>query len=180
MVMFRNTTEKYGLVSKLLHWLIAFSIIGLIGLGWWMVGLSYYDKWYHQGLELHRAIGMLVLFMATIFIGWKMLSPSPALQSSLNPLEKMGAQSVHIILLLAMFIIPITGYVISTSSGSGFTFFNVFDIPAIAIIAEAIRDLAISIHFYLAYGIAAIVVLHAGAALKHQFIDKKGTLKRML
>ncbi|WP_085900731.1 cytochrome b [Kiloniella majae] len=177
--MIRNSTESYGLVSKLLHSLIAFSIIGLIGLGWWMVGLSYYDAWYHTGLELHRAIGICVLLLASIFVIWKVISPSPGLQKSLKPMEKVGAKVVHIILLLSMFVVPLTGYAISTSSGSGFTFFGLFDIPSIMAITDATRDLAISLHYYIAYGLIAVVLLHAGAAFKHQFIDKKGTLKRM-
>ncbi len=178
--MLKNSTERYGLVSKLFHWSIAIGMIGLIGLGWWMVGLSYYDKWYHQGLELHRAIGMMVLFLATCFVLWKIVTPSPPLQSDLKAYEKLGAKTAHILLLLSMFTVPVTGYVISTSSGSAFTFFGLFDIPAISSVSEAIRDLAITLHFYAAYGIAIVVVIHAGAALKHQFIDKQGTLRRML
>ncbi|WP_053005916.1 cytochrome b [Kiloniella spongiae] len=177
--MIRNSTDSYGLVSKLLHSLIAFSIIGLIGLGWWMVGLSYYDAWYHAGLELHRAIGICVLVLASVFAIWKMISPSPGLQKSLKPMEKVGAKVVHIILLLSMFVIPLTGYAISTSSGSGFTFFGLFDIPSLTAITDATRDLAISLHYYTAYGLIVVALLHAGAAIKHQFIDKKGTLKRM-
>jgi cytochrome b561 len=42
-----------------------------------------------------------------------------------------------------------------------------------------VRDLAIDLHFYLAYITAVIVLLHAGAAVKHQFIDKDGILRRM-
>ena len=177
--MIRNSTNSYGLVSKLLHSLIAFSIIGLIGLGWWMVGLSYYDAWYHTGLELHRAIGICVLLLASVFAIWKVISPSPGLQESLKPMEKVGAKVVHVILLLSMFVVPLTGYAISTSSGSGFTFFGLFDIPSILAITDTTRDLAIDLHYYIAYGLIAVVLLHAGAAFKHQFIDKKGTLKRM-
>jgi cytochrome b561 len=43
-----------------------------------------------------------------------------------------------------------------------------------------VRNLAIFIHYYIAYGLVAVIALHAGAAVKHQFIDKHGTLKRML
>ena len=178
--MLRNTANGYGLVSKTLHWLIACCIIGLVGLGWWMVDLSYYDTWYNRGLELHRAIGMIVLVLATIFVIWKTLSPSPGLQAELRPWEKLGASAAHIVLLLAMFVIPITGYVISTSSQSGFTFFELFEIPAILPKSEASRELAITLHYYIAYGLLAVIAVHAGAAIKHQFIDKHDTLRRML
>lgn len=178
--MLRNRENSYGLVSKTLHWLIALGIVGLIGLGWWMVGLSYYDAWYNRSLELHRAIGMLVLFLAAGFLLWKIFSPSPGLQAELRPLEKRGAKIAHGILLLAMFALPVSGYVISTSAGSGFAFFGLFEIPALLPVSEGARELAIDIHYYLAYGLIGVIAIHAGAALKHQFLDKHGTLKRML
>lgn len=178
--MLRNSKANFGLISKVLHWLIALGIIGLTALGWWMVGLSYYDSWYNRGLELHRAVGMTVLCLACFFIAWKFISPSPDLQAELADWEKLAARAAHGLLLVAMLVIPISGYVISTSAGAGFAFFGLFDFPAIVQTSEPTRDLAIEIHYYVAYGLIAVVVAHAGAALKHQFIDKHDTLKRML
>lgn len=178
--MLRNTPERYGLVTKTLHWLIALGILGMTWLGWWMVGLSYYDSWYNRGLELHRAIGMVLLGLGFLFGVWKLRSPSPALQSELAPWEKFGARIAHAVLLLAMFAIPLTGYLISTSAGQGFSMFGLFEFPALLATSDATRDLAIAAHYYIAYGLMAVVAAHAGAALKHQFIDKHGTLKRML
>ncbi len=178
--MLRNSNTRFGLISKVLHWLIALGIIGLTALGWWMVGLSYYDAWYHRGLELHRAVGMTVLCLASFFIIWKVVSPSPALQAELKAWEKPAARVAHGFLLLAMLVIPVSGYIISTSSDAGFSFFGLFEIPALVQASEPVRDLAIEIHYYVAYGLIAVVVAHAGAALKQQFIDKHGTLKRML
>ena len=178
--MLRNTPDGYGSVTKCLHWLIALSMIGMIWLGWWMVGLSYYDSWYNRGLALHRAIGMVVLGLACLFLLWKLISRSPPLQKELKPWEKAGAHLAHGLLLLAIFAIPLTGYVISTSAGKGFSMFDLFEVPAYFASSEATRDLAITAHYYLAYGLIAVIAVHAGAALKHQLIDKHGTLKRML
>ncbi len=178
--MSRNSEDRYGLVSKLLHWSIAFGIIGLICLGWWMVGLSYYDSWYNRALELHRAFGTVVLFLAVLFMIWKIRVPSPGLQSELQPWEKQAARGAHAILIVAMFAIPLTGYLISTSAGAGVPIFGLFQIPAMLPKSETMRDLAIEAHYYLAYGLVAVIAAHAGAAFKHQFIDKHGTLKRML
>jgi cytochrome b561 len=178
--MLRNTPEAYGLVTKCLHWGIALGIIGLLWLGWWMVGLSYYDAWHNRGLALHRALGMMVLGLACLLLLWKLISPSPRLQNELKSWEKLGAHITHGLLLLAMFTIPVTGYVISTSAGKGFSVFDLFEIPALARSSEAVRDLAITAHYTIAYGLIAVIVLHAGAAIKHQIIDKHGTLKRML
>ena len=77
LVMLSNSDDRYGLISKILHWSMALGIIGLIWLGWWIVDLSYYDSWYNRGLKLHRAFGMVVLILATLFMTWKIVTPSP-------------------------------------------------------------------------------------------------------
>jgi len=74
----------------------------------------------------------------------------------------------------------VTGYAISTSAGNPVFFFDLFDIPAILPESEGLRGLAVELHYYLSYGAAILVAIHALVALKHQFIDKDGTLSKML
>ena len=189
--------ERFGPVSRWLHGLIALVMLGLIALGWWMVGLGYYDAWYHRSLELHRAIGVTAMALALVFPGefrphvgaaWAPLHWVLGLASYglfgvavlLKPWERRAARVVHGILLGAMIAIPATGYLVSTSEGAGFGFFGLFDVPALVPASEALRDVSIDLHFYMAYGLIGLVALHAAAALKHQFIDGHGTLRRMV
>ncbi len=178
--MLPNSRTEYGIASKALHWLTAVGIIGLIGLGAWMVGLSYFDSWYNRALALHRSIGMVVLGLGALFAAWKLVSPSPPLQEELRPWERLAARAAHAFLLAAMLVIPVSGYLISTSAGTGFPFFGLGEIPALFDKSDALRDLAIAVHYYAAYGVAVVLLVHAGGAIKHQFIDKHGTLRRML
>ena len=87
---------------------------------------------------------------------------------------------MHWLLNALIVLVPATGYVISTSEGAGIDMFGLFELPAILGKTEALRDLAIDLHYYLAYGGIALAALHAGAALKHHFIDRGSTLRRML
>ena len=178
--MLYNTEGSYGLASKLLHWLLATGIIGLTALGAWMVDLGYLDSRYNLALSLHRSLGMAVLGLAVLFAVWKFVSPSPPLQAELRDWERHGARLTHALLLCAIFALPASGYVISTSAGAGFPFLDLFEIPAIFPQSETLRDLAIVVHAAVAYGLLPVVVVHASAALKHQFVDGHGTLKRML
>jgi cytochrome b561 len=176
----KNSSDQYGAVSKSLHWMLALLMIGLIGLGWYMVDLTYYDPWYYDSLALHRAFGILVLVLGVIKLVWIMYSRSPVYAATLKAWERSAARVTHIIFYLAMVAIPITGYLISTSKGDAVSFFGWFEIPAFFSINDTLRDFAIALHYYLAYGIAFLIVVHALAAFKHQFIDKDGTLKKML
>ena len=178
--MWRNTEERYGLVTKGLHWAVAVLIIGLIWLGWYMVDLTYYDRWYNASLSAHKALGMLVLALGTMKLVWTVVDRSPAYAATIKPWERKAATAMHHTLLLMMLVIPVTGYLISTSEGDPVSFFGWFDIPAVVVAGERLRDVAIEAHFYLAYLTCALVVIHLLAALKHQFVDRDGTLTRML
>jgi cytochrome b561 len=175
----RNSATHYGVVSKLLHWTIALMILGLVWLGWYMVDLTYFDKWYNQSLALHKALGMAVLGVAGGFLAWKLYSPSPAPVTGVA-WQQTAARVMHYILLVLMVVIPATGYLISTSAGKAISFFGLFDIPALFDKDAGMRDLAIELHFYLAYGIGVLALGHAAAAVKHQFVDRDGTLARII
>jgi len=175
-----NDNECYGLVSKLLHWTVAVLIIGLVALGWYMVDLTYYDRWYNASLEWHKALGIFALLIGALMVSWTLASRSPALPVGMSVWERLGARAMHATLLFMMVAIPATGYVISTSAGDGVSVFGWFQVPAVLPAGEGLRDLAIDLHYYFAYATAALVVLHGLAALKHQFVNRDGTLRRML
>lgn len=176
----RNSAEGYGRVSRLLHWSIALGIFGLVGLGWYMVGLTYFDPLYHTALSWHKAVGMAVLLLGALFLAWKLISPSPPHPASLGRLQQQAAGTVHVVLVLMILTIPLTGYLISTSDGKPIELAWGLAVPALFTVETWLRDLAIEVHFWCAYGTAILAMGHAGAALKHQFIDRDGILSRML
>ena len=175
-----NSQHAYGAVTRVLHWLVALLMIGLIGLGWWMVDLSYTDRWYHDALEWHKALGMIALALGSAKAVWSLVNARVAFAAGLTPHERFAARTVHGLLLLLMVLIPVTGYLISTSAGDGISLFGLTEVPALVSKNDRVRDLAIAVHYYAAYAAAVLACLHAGAALKHQFIDSDGTLRKML
>ena len=179
-MLIKNTLLEFGLLSKLLHWSIAVLILSLIWLGWYMVDLTYYDKWYNDSLHYHKSLGLIVLALALVKIGWQRYTPAPDSLPDLKTWEKAGAKFMHYVLWGMMLSIPVTGYLISTSAGKPIQLFNWFAIPAVVDVGEALRELAIAVHYYLAYATLLLVAGHAGAALKHHFVNRDSTLKRML
>lgn len=176
----RNTRNGYGLIAKLLHWSVAILIVGLIALGWYMVDLTYFDKWYNESLAIHKGFGMFALALGALFAGWRFVSPSPEHLVELKTWERIAAGVMHHALYAAMLLIPVTGYLISTSAGKSIDIFGWFEVPPVVKVDKNLRDMAIELHFYLGYVTGVLICLHAGAALKHQFIDRHGTLARMM
>ena len=178
--MWLSGRDHYGLVAIGFHWSIAIAFVGLVGLGAWMVGLTYYDPWYNDSLALHKAIGIAVLALALAKLSWKLIDRKPGYGPEVRAYERAGATATHWILGALLIVLPVTGYLISTSEGAGIDVFGLFEVPAFFDVSGGTRDLAIDLHYYLAYGGIALVGIHAIAALKHTFIDKGSTLIRML
>ena len=178
--MWRNGSDHYGLVSIGFHWTIALAMLGLVALGAWMVGLTYYDPWYNRSLALHKAFGVLLLLLAAAKFGWRVADRPPGFGPEVKAWERAGARAMHWLLNAGIVLLPVTGYLISTSEGAGIDIFGLFDVPALFEISEGTRDLAVEIHFYLSYSVLALVAVHAGAALKHHLVDRGSTLRRML
>lgn len=128
----------------------------------------------------HRALGLIVLALAVIKAAWLAVSPTPPPLPTLKPWQRIASQWVHALLLVSIFLIPVTGYVISTAEGDAVPVFDWFEVPTLFAVSEPARDLAIEIHFYAAYALVAVALAHAGAAFKQHFVDRDATLKRML
>lgn len=174
----QESTTEYNKLAKLLHWTSAILIIGLFAAGFWMVGLDYYSEWYNTAPHWHKSVG-LIFFTLTLFrLFWKFISISPGLIGS--PFEKKTASAAHYLLYILLFTLFISGYLISTADGRGIETFNWFTVPGLGSFIENQEDLAGLVHEYVAYTLIGLASLHALAALKHHFINKDNTLKKML
>ncbi len=178
--MWKNTADRYGLVARILHWGIALLLVAVFALGWWTTEMSYYDPLYRIVPNLHRSLGLLTLVLVLARIAWVLTQPRPALAPTLAPWERYAAKTVHLLLYLLMVLVPVSGYLMSTADGRAVEVFGLLQVPALLAPDGARGELAGKAHYYLAFGGAYLVLLHVAAALKHHFIDRDGTLRKMI
>lgn len=177
--MIKDTTQYFGLGSIILHWVSAIAIIFLFALGLYMTSLSYYDDWYHKGPSLHVSIGLLLFFATLLRILWRLFNTAPVNLYD-NRASNAAAKLIKVALYLLIFVVAITGYLITTAEGQAAPVFDWFDIPVSVQLTADQVDLAGEIHEYGAWLIILIATLHAAAALMHHFVFKDRTLKRMI
>lgn len=175
---FKNTKDSFGIISIFLHWLMALLIIGLLAEGLYMtrIGISV------QKLQLygwHKELGVLVLILVIIRLIWRMENITPSLDALIY-LEKLAARSMHVAFYLFMFLLPLTGWIVSSAAGLPVSFFGLFLLPDLVRPNEHLQQLFTEVHQWLAYGLILAICGHVAAALKHHFIDKDTILKRML
>ncbi len=179
-LIWKNNQNQYGLISKSLHWLSAIAVFGLFGLGYWMVDLDYYSQWYQQAPHWHESIGILLLFATGFRLAWRYIEGSPDTIASHSNIEKKAAKVAIFFLYIALVVVLLSGYLITSADGKAIAIFDWFTFTALQLPIDNQEDVAGTVHYYLAYGVLILALLHAFAALKHHFIDKDTTLMRMI
>lgn len=175
----RNTRESYGLVSKLLHWLIAVPVLSLIPVGWYMGGLSEESTLYWRLLELHETLGIGVFTLILAKIGWFVISPNPVPPSTLLAWERNAARLTHVALVCVLAFTPVLGFLFVSSDGEPVELYGLIAIPPIGHWSKETREILFDLHACAAYACAILAAVHILAALKHQFMDRRSSLRRI-
>ena len=176
----QNTEISYGWIAILLHWMVAITIFAMAGLGLYMVDLDYYNAWYHRAPYIHKSVGVLLLMVMLLRVFWRFSNVVPKAVEGVKPWEETIAALVHKAMYLLIFAIMFSGYLISTADKKSVEVFGWFEVPATLTSIPNQEDVAGVVHLVLVVFLLVLVAMHAGAALKHHFIDKNRTLLRML
>lgn len=179
MVIIKNSSSRFGLISLILHWLIALVTLSLFVLGVWMVDLDYYSAWYQLAPWWHKSVGVCLFVLVLLRWYWQLFSPSPLALSTLPMWQRISAHIVHELMNILIVCICLAGYFIDTAKGHDLSVFDWFHIPATLTGIDNLEDIAGDVHAVAAYVLMGIVGLHVLAALKHHFINKDNTLLRM-
>ncbi len=180
-----NTAIRFGGVTKTFHWLTALLILSLIASGLFAEDLPHETQaqltekaWY---FSLHKTMGVAVFFVALLRINWAIIQPKPGLLNADNKLESWLAETVHWVLYASIVLVPLAGWV-THAAASGFAPIwwplgqNLPLIPK----STSIEHLFGTVHVISGKVLMGALVLHIAGALKHHFIDRDSTLRRML
>ncbi len=175
-----NTPERYGLISRALHWGIAalFFAQFFLGLGMeeWAENSEALEQ---QLLNLHTSLGILLAGLVVIRVALSKIQIEPTPPAHMGPWEVQLAKLVKMALNLLILFTAFAGYMALASKGEAPVFFGA-QLPLFISESEALHELGEEAHELLAFTTMTLVLLHAAAALKHHFIDKDDVLKRML
>ena len=177
-----NTARHYGAAAIVLHWLMAALIATLVTLGIYMVRLpdAGFDTKKITLILIHKEIGMLALALVGARLIWRQLNPLPRLVETLPDWQKVTAIFVHLSFYALMFALPITGWVMSSAAGIPVSFLDLFTLPDLVPRDDDLFGRLRQLHDCLGYIMAGFICLHAGAALRHHFMLRDDTLRRML
>ena len=168
----------YTPLAKILHWLTALAVLGLIGLGLWMVDLPLgLTKLY--AFAWHKWIGLTVLALTLLRWGWRALRPPPTLPNSVTPWERTLAPWAHILLLVLLLALPISGWLMSSAGGVQVVWFGYLPMPDLVPRDPDLFAALRTLHHWLAWTLMAVLALHLGAVLRHDVLRRDGIFRRM-
>lgn len=175
----RNSSETWGSLSIGLHWLTLIMILSLAAVGMNMDDLPNGPQKI-QIYALHKSFGLTVLALTVIRLTWRLFSVTPATAPNTPAWQQWLAKLVHAALYLLLFAMPISGWLYNSAAGFPLKYFGLFSLPKLSGYDPQLKELAGEAHETFFYILALLMLMHAGAALKHHYLDKDNTLTRML
>lgn len=168
--------QSYGLVARLLHWLIVFLVAAQFLLGWTMPDV-------HRGTQpsgliaWHLAIGATLIAAMVIRIAWRLTHRPPP--SDLPPLVNTVSRATHALLYAALIAVPALGWINASSRGWAVNLFGALQLPALASTGSAVGLSMGDVHSAFAWVLLVLIGMHVGAALFHRIVLKDNVLQRI-
>ena len=174
--------DRYTPTARWLHALLGLALVGVFAMGLYMTSLPFSP----QRLKLynwHKWAAMLVLAFSLVRLAWRLTHRPPALPAAIRDAmpawQRLAHHGTHAVLYLLFFAVPLLGWAYSSAAGFPVVLFGVLPLPDWVPVSPDLADVLKPLHRLAAYALAALVLLHVAAALKHALIDRDGLLRRM-
>ena len=176
----KNESNRYGKVSRMLHWTIAILFISLIPMGIFASMIPEDTEYRNAYYVVHKTIGVTVFLLVIVRLIWNRLSRRPSLDSALTSREEKLAHRAHNTLYFMMLAIPVTGFMMTSYHGYE-TYFFFWEMQPLWEQSEIYQVWGGFHKYLLPYLLYIVLGAHILGALKHQFIDKHANaFKRMV
>lgn len=172
------STSRYGATAMALHWVLGAAIVAALCVGWYMTGLPFSP----QRLKLynwHKWAGVSILALSALRLLWRLYKKPPA-DLAMPAWQAIAAHATHWALYALFFAVPLAGWAYSSAAGFPIVWFGLLPLPDLVSPDKSLAETLKLVHKFLTYGLAALVLAHVAAALKHHFVDRDGLVQRML
>jgi len=172
-----TSPTTYTRTAIALHWLVALGLFGAFAMGIYMSDLPM-SPTRLKLFNWHKWAGVSLLALAGVRLAWRLTHAVPA--DMKGPVwQQRAAHLTHAALYTLFFAVPLTGWAYSSASGFPVVWFGVLPLPDLAPVNRDLAESLKAIHQALNFTMAALVLTHIAAALKHQWVDRDRLLARM-
>ena len=169
---------RYTIPAMGFHWLLAVMIIASFSFGLYMVDLPFSPARLKQ-YNWHKWAGITILALSAARLLWRLTHRPPALNPAMQNWQVKTAHATHLLLYALFFAAPLAGWAYSSAAGFPVVYLGLVPLPDFVSPNPELAATLKLVHRTLVYSLAALVVLHVMAAIKHQFIDRDGLMDRI-
>lgn len=178
----KNTSqpETYNFLARQFHWILASLLIVMFALGWTMSDLPL-SKTKLDFYAWHKWLGIIILALALLRLGWRLMSKAPASSNTpsipgyMNKAAKLG----HLVLYLLLMVVPLIGWLRSSTAGFQVVLFEKIPLPDLLGKNEALSRQLSELHEILAIVLLIVIIGHIAAVILHHLHFKDPVLQRM-
>ena len=175
----RRAGGRYSAVSIALHWLIAVLQIAQIFVGGWFSDMPRGPQ-KGEAFALHLSLGVTILLLSLARLGWRLTHPAPPLPSHYKTWERLLARATHVLFYVVMIGMPLSGWIMTSAGPRALPeVWGLIPWPKLPV-DGALAGPASACHDRGPWIFWGLLALHVAGALKHQLLDRDGTLWRML
>ena len=173
---YKNTTTKYGLISKIFHWFSAALLIVQIPLGFYLVDLDFGDE--RLKIEkIHVIIGLTIFYLVILRLLNNFFNPTPKIDPSKFLGQKLLAKTNHLLLYVAILSITVSGILKKLFNGETLNlFFREIALKKNFELADQFYD----IHVFSNYSVVILVTIHILAVIFHKVFFNENLIKKIL
>ncbi|MDR6288190.1 MULTISPECIES: cytochrome b [Inquilinus] len=169
--------SNYDAVTQALHWLTLALLILQFGLAWAAPErLSSPDTL----ISLHLSFGIVIFIVVLMRLSWRLLRPAPPLPDDLPAWQRLGSQTIQILLYVLLLALPVLGWLWAGERGWVVNPFGLMTLPDLVAKGSSFGRFAGDLHGLLSNVLLALVGLHVLGALYHAFFRRDGVMQRML
>lgn len=170
--------NRYDNVHIALHWVIAGLIVFNFALGLYAADLPL-SPHKLQRMSWHKWAGVTIFLLVALRLFWRATHTVPPPVAGMPRWQHIASVTTHHTLYLLMVAVPVSGWLMSSAHGIPTVWFGLVQLPDLLDKNKELAEVLEEVHASLNWALAALVVLHLAAAVKHHFINKDGLLFRM-
>ncbi len=178
----KNTTQKFGAVAKIFHWLIVTLVLIQYGTFLYKENFLVEDDPFGGVLigDFHKPFGVTLLVVVFLAFMWHLSNSKVAFPSSMPKWEVFFATAVHKSLYLYLICMGSAGVLMNVFGGRGVNFWGFFEIPVLMEKNKEVAEFFFEAHEFFGYLGIALIALHLGGIFKQHLIRKDPVIQKML
>ena len=176
----QDPIRRYSNIAVTIHWVTVVLVLAQLWLGFSFADMAEGSE-RGQLFTWHRTVGALILVLVLARLTYRMVNPPPPYPPDLPRWERIAGTWNHRLFYLLLIAMPIVGLISASGllPGSTLPLLGGIALPKVPGISRELGEELGDVHTAAAWLLIALIVVHAGAALKHQFFDHNRAAGRM-